>query len=172
MLNKLLRPPKWVLCVLPPVAIAVLIFIFATNRTESTLAYPAYCVLAYSLCVLLSAVPGLAKKIKSGFMRSRMVQKLASSSIGGRYLHDRAFRGSINIYLGMAIDFFYVIFRIAAGIRYTSVWFLSMAAYYLVLGGLRAYLIFSYRRRETNGEYLCYRRTAWFLFLLNIPRVE
>lgn len=42
----------------------------------------------------------------------------------------------------------------------------------MVLGGLRAYLISSYRRREAGGlpfEYRCYRRTAWLLFLLNIP---
>ena len=72
----------------------------------------------------------------------------------------------------MIVNFFYVLFRIATGIRYASVWFISMAVYYMVLGGLRAYLISSYRRREAGGlsfEYHCYRRTAWLLFLLNIP---
>nr|MDD6335816.1 hypothetical protein [bacterium] len=133
------------------------------------LTYMAYCMSAYSLCILLAAVPGLAKQIKSRLMNSSVMQKLSSSSIGGRYLHDTAFRGSISIYQGMAVNFFYVIFRIAAGIRYASVWFISLVVYYLMLGGLRAYLIFSYRRRQTNSEYVCYRHTAWCLFLLNIP---
>lgn len=83
-----------------------------------------------------------------------------------------AFRGSVGIYQGAAVNFLYLLFRIIAGIRYASVWFISIAAYYLVLGGLRSYLIFSYRRRRKYGisyEYRCYRRTAWLLFLLNIP---
>lgn len=168
-LAKLLHPPKWVLFIVPPVGFAALIFIFAANREESALAYLAYCMSAYSLCILLAAVPGLAKRVKSGFTNSRIAQKLSSSSVGGRYLHDLAFRGSISIYQGMTVNFFYVVFRIVDGIRYASVWFISMAVYYLVLGGLRAYLIFSYRRRDTKDEAVCYRRTAWLLFLLNIP---
>lgn len=102
-------------------------------------------------------------------MNSRAAQKAASSAIVRRYLHDLAFRGSVSIYQGMTVNFFYVVFRVSAGIRYASAWFISMAVYYLVLGGLRAYLIFSYRRRDAKDEYRCYRRTAWLLFLLNIP---
>ena len=56
-----------------------------------------------------------------------------------------------------------------AAIHYASVWFLSMAVYYLVLGGLRAYLIVCYRRRTPELERRCYYTTAWLLFLLNIP---
>lgn len=48
-------------------------------------------------------------------------------------------------------------------------WFISMAVYYLVLGILRLYLIYSYRHRSPELESRCYRRTAWMLFLLNIP---
>lgn len=59
-------------------------------------------------------------------------------------------------------------FRVIA-IRYASVWFLSMAVHYLVLGGLRAYLIVCYRRRTPELERRCYHTTAWLLFLLNIP---
>ena len=89
--------------------------------------------------------------------------------VGDRYLHDLAFRGSLSIYQGMIINFLYVLFCIGAGIRYTSVWFISMAAYHMVLGGLRAYLASCDRRREACGfsfAYRCYRRTAWLLFLL------
>ena len=84
-------------------------------------------------------------------------------------MNDLAFRGNISIYQGMVINFFYVVFRVITGIRYASVWFISMAVYYLVLGGLRAYLVICYRHRNANTEYCGYRRTAWLLFLLNIP---
>lgn len=92
-----------------------------------------------------------------------------SSQITGRYLTDLAFRGSVSIHQGMTVNFFYVVFRVIAGIRYASVWFVSMAVYYLVLGGLRSYLVVCYHRRSTELERRCYRTTAWLLFLLNIP---
>lgn len=176
MLHTLLHPAKWVLYSIPPAAFAALIFIFASEQTESALAYPVYLMSAYSLAVLIAALPVLAKRIRQHkanlLNRSKLMQKIASSAFGDQYLHDPAFRGSISIYQGMIVNFLYVLFRIAAGIRYASVWFISMAVYYMVLGGLRAYLISSYRRREAGGlsfEYCCYRRTAWLLFLLNIP---
>lgn len=175
-LHTLLHPAKWVLCSLPPAAFAALIFIFASEQTESALAYPVYLMSAYSLAVLIAALPVLARRIRQHktklLNRSKLMQKIASSAFGNQYLHDPAFRGSISIYQGMIANFLYVLFRIAAGIRYASVWFISMAVYYMVLGGLRAYLISSYRRREVGGlsfEYRCYRRTAWLLFLLNTP---
>ena len=176
MLHTLLHPAKWVLYSIPPAAFAALIFIFASEQTEGALAYPVYLMSAYSLAVLIAALPVLAKRIRQHkanlLNRSKLMQKIASSAFGNQYLHDPAFRGSVSIYQGMIVNFLYVLFRIAAGIRYASVWFISMAVYYMGLGGLRAYLISSYRRREAGGlsfEYCCYRRTAWLLFLLNIP---
>ena len=74
MLDRLLHPPKWVLLIVPAIVFAALIFIFATGNTESALAYPVYCMSAYSLCILLAAVPRLAKGIKSAIMNNRAAQ--------------------------------------------------------------------------------------------------
>ena len=171
-LRKALYPPKWILITVPPVVFFALIFIFATDRTESTAAYPIYGLSAYSLVIWIISAPRLFREIKTGIMNSKTVKKIADTKIGGRYLSDMAFRGSVGIYQGMAVNFLYLLFRIITGIRYASVWFISIAIYYLVLGTLRSYLIFSYRRRKKYGlsyEYRCYRRTARLLFLLNIP---
>ena len=167
--QRLLHPSRWVLLFVPPLSFVALIFIFAAQNTRGALAYPIYCMSAYSLAIWLAAIPRLTKRIKSAIMSNRIVQKAAASKITGRYLNDLAFRGSISIYQGMAVNFFYTVFRIAAGIRYTSVWFISMAVYYLVLGCLRVYLIICYRRRNPELERRCYHTTAWLLFLLNIP---
>lgn len=166
--QKLLHPSKWALIYVVLLSFAMLIFIFATQTTRSALAYMIYCMSAYSLVILLMAFPRVIKRTKSAIMSNRIIQKVSSSKIMGRYLNDLAFRGSVNIYQGAAVNFFYVIFRIVTGIRYASIWFISMAIYYLVLGGLRAYLIFCYRRRNTELECRCYHTTAWLLFILNI----
>ena len=168
-LNKLLYPPKWVLAVIPPLSFAALIFIFVSENTESAPAYGIYCMSAYSLTVWITAAPALIRRLRKTVQNSKPVQKLMHTAFGGRYLDDLAFRGNISLYQGMAVNFFYVVFRVIAGIRYASVWFISMAVYYLVLACLRTYLVIGYRKRTPLREYRCYRTTAWLLFLLNIP---
>ena len=169
LLQKLLHPPGWVLIFVPLLSFAALAAGFIRQCPENILVYLIYSLSAYSLTIWLAALPGLTKRAKSAMMGSKLMRKAAASPIMGRYFKDLAFRGSISIYQGIAVNLFYVAFRIMAAIRYASVWFLSMAVYYLVLGGLRAYLIVCYRRRTPELERRCYHTTAWFLFLLNIP---
>lgn len=166
---KLLYPPKWVLAAIPPLSFAGLIFIFVTGNKESAPAYGMYCMSAYSLVIWIAAAPALIRRMRMVIQGSKPVQKLTNTAFSKRYVNDLAFRGSISLYQGTAVNFFYVIFRIVSGIRYASVWFISMAVYYLALGALRTYLIIGYRRRTPKRECRCYHTTAWLLFLLNIP---
>ena len=168
-LKKMFYPPKWVRIIIPMMSFTALIFIFAMGEKESMLAYTIYGMSAYSLSILLICVPALTVRIRSAVLNSKIMRKVADSGLGGKYLNDLAFRGGISIYQGMTVNFFYVVFRVAASIRYHSVWFISLAVYYLILGGLRAYLVFNYRHHDKENEICCYRRTAWLLFLLNIP---
>ena len=168
LLAALLRPKAWVLVTVPPLSFAALAWLFAAGRTNSAAAYALYTLSAYSLTIWIAAAPGLTR-MAAALRVSRAVQGLKRSKFGGRYLSDRAFRGSVSIYQGMIVNFCYVAFRLTVGVCYASVWFLSMAVYYLVLDALRAYLIVCYCRRNPKLEQRCYRITAWLLFLLNIP---
>lgn len=163
-LQKILHPPKWALFFAPPVVFAALIYIFLTGQNNSTPAYVIYGMSAYCLTVLVLPLPRLIRNAKVSVMR-----RINGMAFGGRYVNDLAFRGSVSIYRGMTVNFLYVLFRIVVGIRYSSVWFISMAVYYLVLGVLRLSLILSYRQKVNINELRCYRRTAWLIFLLNIP---
>lgn len=82
---------------------------------------------AYCLTVLVLPLPRLIRNAKVSVMR-----RINGMAFGGRYINDLAFRGSVSIYQGMTVNFLYVLFRIVVGIRYTSMWFISMAVYYLV----------------------------------------
>ena len=163
-LNKLLHPPKWVLFLVPPVIFAALIYIFLIGQKISALAYPIYGLSAYCLTILILPLPKLMRNTKVCVM-----QRISDTEFGGKYVNDLAFRGNISIYQGMTASFLYVLFRIIVGIRYASVWFISMAVYYLVLAVLRLSLILNYRHKSKAIELRGYRRTAWLLFLLNLP---
>lgn len=90
------------------------------------------------------------------------------SKIADRYISDVAFRGNISIYQGMTVNFLYMIFRAVTGMYYASVWSISITVYYLILGVIRAYFVICYKYRDSKDESICYRNTAWSLFLLNI----
>ena len=162
--SKLLYPPIWVLLFIPPVVFSVLIYIFLTEQNNSVLAYPIYGLSAYCLTVLILPLPKQIRNAKVCVMR-----RINDTAFGNKYVSDLAFRGSVSIYQGIAVNFFYGLFRIIVGIRYVSVWFISMAVYYLVLAVLRLSLILNYRHKSETDELRCYRRTAWWLFLLNLP---
>lgn len=163
-LNKLLHPPKWALFLAPPIAFAALTYIFITGQNNSALSYPIYGMSAYCLAILIFPMPKLIRSAKAS-----VLQWVNGTAFGGKYVNDFAFRGSVSLYQGMAVNFLYVVFRIVVGVWYESVWSISVAVYYLVLGILRLSLILSYHHRGKVNELRCYRRMAWLLFLLNIP---
>ena len=163
LLERLLHPPKWVLLTLPPIVFAALTHVLLKGK-NSMPAYMIYCMSAYCLTIWILPLPRLFRKAKEA-----MMHRLTGTVFGGKYIGDLAFRGSVSIYQGMMVNFFYVVFRILVGIRYASVWFLTIAIYYLLLGIMRLSLALSYRNRNMKSELRCYRRTAWLLFLLNIP---
>ena len=163
LLERLLHPPKWVLLTLPPIVFAALTYVLLKGK-NSMPAYMIYCMSAYCLTIWILPLPRLFRKAKEA-----MMHRLTGTVFGGKYIGDLAFRGSVSIYQGMMVNFFYVVFRILVGIRYASVWFLTIAIYYLLLGIMRLSLALSYRNRNMKSELRCYRRTAWLLFLLNIP---
>lgn len=162
--NRLFHPPKWALLLVPPIVFTALAYIFLTGQNNSVPAYPVYGMSAYCLITLILPTAKLIRRFKASVMR-----RLNRTAFYVKYVSDLAFRGSVSICASMLINFLYVAFRFAVGIRYKSTWFISMAVYYLVLGILRLSLVLSYHHRDRISQTDCYRRTAWLLFLLNIP---
>ena len=103
----------------------------------------------------------------------KLLDAIVSTETGRHYLSDRAFRGSVGIYQGMAANFAYAAFRMAEGIVRMSAWFITSAVYFALLGAMRACLAYAYRRRVRRGgliyEHRCCRRTGGLLLLLTVP---
>ena len=91
----------------------------------------------------------------------------------GKELYRLAFQGEKGTHRGIVADFAFAAFRGFLGIRYASVYALSAAAYYLMLGLIRVLLAVSWRKRAEKGggafEERRYRLTARLLLVLNIP---
>ena len=138
-LDKFLYPPKRVIGTVSTASFAALIFVFASHREKSAVAYPIFLLSAYSLVVLLAALPALvgrfARLKASLWKRSRLIRTISSTTFGARYVNDQLFRSSVSIYQGMTANFLYMLFRFMTAAWYASVWFFSMAVYYTVYDG-------------------------------------
>jgi len=94
------------------------------------------------------------------------------SPTDGRAALVRLRNGGIGIYGGTAASFACAAAKAAKGIACSSAMSLTMAAYYLTLGLMRAGIALSWRRLPPDGRgrgaARCYRRTAFALFFLNL----
>lgn len=170
--KRLLYPPRWLLLTLPVASFAALACLFAARRDESAVAYAVYLLSAYSLTIVLAALPKAASRAKAWVLRRKAVQKLMRAPHVVRYREEALYRAGVALLQGLAVNALYMLFHLASAIRYASVWFLSMSAYELVLCVLRADLARSYRKRQAGGaafELRCYRRAALSLLALNVP---
>lgn len=72
-----------------------------------------------------------------------------------RYKTDKPFKAGVALVRGAGVDTVYAIFRLITGIIYSSIWFITLAVYHLVLGVIRLFLLRSYgiaKRKTTPGE--------------------
>lgn len=165
-LRILLHPPGWLVLVTGLLAFGGLGVVFLLGLEESILAYLVYSMCVYVLVVVIAILPQVTKRARSAMIQSKIV----STPFASRYLADKELRAIVSLSLGMGLNLLYGFYHSGVGVLYHSVWSVSLGAYYLGLGLLRAYLLWAwYRPAHTAQERRCFRRTAAVLFLLNIP---
>ena len=155
---------KWVLkriFFLPPIptlafALFGYTFIILTATlpiTVPAVQYASYACSAYALVVTVTGFPhflAFIKRIRQRVSEHPLMQKLKSTSIGGRYFSDVRFRSEVSLYQGLFINLLYIAMKLLSGIYYRSVWFIALAIYYLLLAAMRFLLLRG--ERESTGE--------------------
>lgn len=169
-LKKLFRPPIAIVLIVTAVACAGLVLVFSVGSEYEILTYIVYFISAYALTIsvpwVVELIKAISSKIKNG------LPKFAKNvPILQKYLSDRSFRGEVGLYTGLTMNILYTVFRMASGIVYGSVWFISLGIYYAVLALSRFYLIYARKRHAGKiiEEYKSYVKTAVMLLVLNFP---
>lgn len=108
-LDKILRPPVWVVVILPVIAFAGLIYIFATDTRDGTAAYVFYALSAYSLVILIIGLPKNLPRL-AGKIRVVIVKKSESMKFLNSYLTDKKFKSGVKLCQGAIIDALYAFF--------------------------------------------------------------
>ena len=152
----------------------VLVIFTLVTEKEGVLAYVSYIMSAYALvitCTSISHVNRFVKSVQAGIGKHPLVEKLSNTSTGARFLEDVRFRTEISLYIGFFINLLYIAMKMASGIYYHSVWFISVAVYYILLAFMR-FLLFRRGKTRTTGNYLeaelkRYRMCGILLLLMN-----
>lgn len=162
---------------LPTVMIAVFGFGFvlavAIFKIEiPALQYLSYVSSAYALIITITAFPHVivfVKLTKQRVIKSTIMKKIRSTAFGERFFGDLRFRTELSLYGGLFINFLYIAIKFFSGIYYRSVWFISLAAYYILLAIMRFILL----HKNTNSvmtmetELKRYRLCGIMLLIMN-----
>lgn len=141
----------------------MLFFTFSRGLEETPFAYVSYFLSAYALVI------AVAEALVGGRALRR---KLYDTPLTNRYLTDAFFRVRVGLHLSLAVSLAYSVFRLAGAVWFSSFWDGALALYYMLLCGVRAYLI---RRlpaacgaADYKRELHTYRVTGILLIILSL----
>lgn len=131
--------------------LAVAIFEIANPALQ----YLSYICSAYALIITITGFPyfiAFTRSVKRYINEHFLMKKLQSTSVGGRFFSDVRFRTEISLYQGLFINLLYIAMKMFSGIYYRSVWFISLAVYYILLAIMRLLLLRRGNGRKTSRE--------------------
>lgn len=162
-LRKLLFPHMALLILLVPIAAALLIYAFVFENAHPAVVYGSYFLSAYALTIVCVRAPAIIRKGKTFKEKNKYVY---------RYLTDAHLRVKISLYASLALNTAYAIFQLGLGFYHASVWFYSLAVYYVLLAVMRYFLL----KETVKGklgvnllkELLLYRFCGVLLLVMNL----
>lgn len=162
-LRKILFPGPLLSLLSVPLAAVLLCCAFFLFEEESPLTYLAYLFSAYSLIIVCTAAVTLIQKIRRGILDNRYAR---------RYLKDHSFKVWISLHLSLCINLLYAGMNGFFGLSAHSVWFGTLAAYYLFLALMR-FMLLRYAHHHAFGsdparEWRQYGICGLLLVLMNL----
>ncbi len=163
-LNHILFPKLAVVIISVPVAVALLVYTFLYEEDYSLVAYISYMLSAYSLIIVCARIIRMPKgDFKAVLHRNQYIH---------RYLTDIPFKTHVSLYLSLGINLLFVAMKLFYGVYYSSVWFGTLAVYYIMLAVMR-FLLLRHVKRNAIGKELVlelrqYRLCGIILLLMNI----
>lgn len=144
-------PPAPTLLISIPAYILV-IYTLAAEDTNSVVAYVSYFLSAYALIITVTGITGIVRFVRKGIDSHPFVRKVLEIPVVSRYLKEDMFRAEAALYQGFLINLLYAGIKMFWGILYRSVWFITLAVYYILLAVMRSSLLHYVRKAERNFQ--------------------
>lgn len=165
--RRMMLPRLWVVLLCAVVSTVLLVYVFASGNEDSWFSCLVYTMSAYSLtivCIRVAREAGSAKrKVRDAVDRVPFAH---------RCLEEPSFRLYVSLSFSLCFNVLYSAFKLVLGIHYRSVWFGTLAVYYVLLAVMR-FLILSHAHRkgfgvDRVGELQRYRVCGVVLLAMNI----
>jgi len=166
-LKKIIRhiiyPHPIVILFLLPIATLCLVFSLIYLHSTSIFAILSYLLSFYVLTVISIRIPKIAVIFKRVKKENKYIKK---------WFSDAHLRVYISLCCSLIFNVLFASFQLALGIYHNSFWFFSMFSYYLILAGLRFYLLKHVKKYKTNEkmeiEAKKYVLCGWLLLMMNV----
>lgn len=147
----------------------LVIYVLANNMEGMAISYAAYTLSAYAMVITITGMTEVMRLIRHGIENHPFVRKVLRISLFEKYLKEAEFRTETSLYQGFLINLLYVALKFFSGIYYGSIWFGSLAVYYLLLAVMRFSLLHYVRshKQDRVSEWKRYRFCGIILLFMN-----
>ncbi len=169
-LKRIFNPPPLFTVIFAAIGYLAVLAVPIFKIKDPAFCYAAYLLSAYALVITLTGLKYLRpafESLKERVLQSRAVKKLRSTKIGRKYFGDVRFRTGVSLYIGLAMNVFYIIIKLWAGIKYRSAWFVSLAVYYVLLALMRLILAGRTSGCDERAELKLYRTCGIMLLVMS-----
>lgn len=150
---------KKIFC-LPPVptllisipSYGLVIYALTGKNVNPAVSYVSYFLSAYALIITVIGITGVVRFVRQGIDRHPLVRRALDVPLIGRFLREDMFRAEAALYQGFFINLLYAGIKMFSGFFYRSVWFVTLAVYYILLAIMRASLLHFVRVHGSAGE--------------------
>ena len=149
-LKKIFKLPPIPTILISIPSFALVIYVLANDMGNTAISYAAYILSAYALIITVTGMAGIVRLIRQGIENHLFVKKALSIPLFEKYLKEVTFRTETSLYQGFLINLLYVALKFGSGIYYRSIWFGSLAVYYLLLAIMRFSLLHYVRSRKDD----------------------
>lgn len=163
--KKLVYPPLWLIVLLTIGCTAALIAVFVMGWEERPVASVVYALSAYTLTILcfffVRVLPGRISNVK---------EKFIAHPYGHKYVTDIGYKVRVSLYISVAINLAYAVFKLISGVLYSSFWLGAFAVYYILLTLIR-FLLLRYMRSDGQdllSDWIRYRFSGVLTVLLHL----
>ena len=162
-----LPPIPTILIAIP--SFVLVIYVLTSDMENTVISYVAYILSAYAMVIVITGMAEIVRLIRNGIENHPFVKKVLSVPVFEKYWKEVMFRTEASLYQGLFINLLYVALKFGSGIYYRSIWFGSLAVYYLLLAVMRFSLLHYVRsrNRDKNSEWKRYRFCGIVLLFMN-----
>ena len=164
--------------ILPPVptlliaipSYTLVIYVLANGLENEIISYVSYILSAYAAIITVTGITGIVRLARQGINSHPLVKKALDNPLVSRYLREDMFRAEAALYQGFFINLLYAGIKMFSGIYYRSIWFVTLAVYYILLAVMRASLLHYVRKGEKGkrSEWRRYRLCGIILLFMNV----